>query len=375
MLDYFSEHKTRLWGEQKVLASGAHFLVYCAFADDDFYVVPLETLDSTKLLKVHVFEEEAEWTNLDSKDHISDICIATPQRQIIVVNGKNGDFLFFDLESRQRLRTFSQAATVSAVGTSGGSFVSEMRYAPRDQSVYYTAGKQVGHFKVGEKMKVKLHFRHPCKVVRVVAVDGRLVATIAEDNILRVWDLNMKPFQQDLAAITGQVHVKRSAQDGVAGLLGDLLTGTDLDASSVITSQDVKNYWSRDASTDASMDSVDTRFHALGENERYVVVTQSHFEQKTTRQWTRCLSVWDLSSGADIVRRAFFPVLENNPLGTMYVHGTVGEKHAFVQINDDDITFALLDLMTWQCDHLSGDFKAKKVWKSRCAFLRSTAGA
>ena len=183
----------------------------------------------------------------------------------------------------------------------------------------------------------------------------------------------MKPFQQDLAAVTGKVHVKRSAQDSVTGLLSDLLEGTDLDASSVITSRDVKNYWSRDTDTDASLDNVDTRFHELGESARYVVVTQSHFEPKTTRQWTRCLSVWDLANGADIVRRAFFPCLENDPLGTAYVHGTVGEKHAFVQLNGSDVTFALLDLMTWKYEHLSGDVSAKKVWKSKCAFLRSTS--
>ena len=353
---YITAHKTKIWGEQKVLASAFHYLVYSAYADDDFYVVSMTSLKNVDMCKVHVFEEEAEWMNLDSHDHISDIAVAQAEKQVIVVNGKTQELLFFDLETRQQLKTLNKMQGVT---------IADMRYSLKEQCVYYTADNEVGQLRVGNQ-QITLKFRHPCKVTRVVSQDGRLVATIAEDNILRVWDNMMEPFQPDLSAITGQVHVKSDTQSSFSAMLGGM--GLDIDTSSAMTSHDVKNYWTKDAKS-SSNDKVHTKFHSLPGNLRYVVVTQSHYEAKVTRQWTRCMSIWDLAT-VQIMQRVFLPTLDEHALGTYYVHCMVDKHHAFIQQNGDDITFHLLNLNSWKTSILKTNKTVKKVWKAKSLCLQ-----
>ena len=46
---------------------------------------------------------------------------------------------------------------------------------------------------------------HPCRVLKVVGVEERVVVTIAEDGILRIWDRKKPPFHQDMSLFTGIV--------------------------------------------------------------------------------------------------------------------------------------------------------------------------
>ena len=57
-----------------------------------------------------------------------------------------------------------------------------------------------------KKQKIDLMLPHPCRVLKVVGVEERIVVTIAEDGILRIWDRKKPPFHQDLSLFTGKVE-------------------------------------------------------------------------------------------------------------------------------------------------------------------------
>ena len=42
------------------------------------------------------------------------------------------------------------------------------------------------------------------QVKKVVTFDARMIATIAEDNVLRIWDKKKIPIRQDLSDFTGK---------------------------------------------------------------------------------------------------------------------------------------------------------------------------
>ncbi len=61
---------------------------------------------------------------------------------------------------------------------------------------------QVGLWNIKtEAMEVML--AHPCRVCKVVGVDEKIVVTIAEDGVLRIWDRKRPPYHHDLSLFTG----------------------------------------------------------------------------------------------------------------------------------------------------------------------------
>lgn len=210
------------------------------------------------MYKQNVFAEEAEWLNLESTDHISNMAVAEGESQVIVCNGKTKDLLFYDIETRHQLFVLKNNTES----------INHVHYSLKERSLYYTSDNEVGKVEIGNKDQ-SLVFRHPCKVSQVMSQDGRVVVTTAEDNILRVWDKVMEPFSPDLSGFTGKVHVRSNkATDYLKGMLGNMDIGEEVDVSSALTSTDTKNYWSK-TGTKASKDKVYTTFHPFPNNPRY----------------------------------------------------------------------------------------------------------
>ena len=352
--DHLKSHKSRLWGEQKVLTSSQHYIVYSAFADDDFYIVPVDGLDGMQVYKENVFAEEAEWINLESKDHISDMMIAEAEQLLVISNGKNRDLLFYGLEDRQQKYVIKNSADT----------INDIQYSVKEHSLYYAADNEVAQLKVGHK-DFTLTFRHPCKVQKLISQDARVVVTVAEDNILRVWDKLMEPFTLDLSAFTGKVHV-HSEDTGsmLQTMMGNMgLDVSDLDTRSLLTTKDTKNYWTKPGKSSSSKDKIVTKFHPFYHNPRYVMVTQSCGDEQAIMEWTQCLSIWDMYS-VTCVRRLFLPEHTPGALGNIYVHGMANDNTAVLQEYGLDICYKLLDLQTWEMQELSTDNYPKKVWRS-----------
>ena len=353
--DQLKEHKTAIWGEQKHLVSTADYVVYAAFADNDIYITKMSDLKKT--YEVNLFQDEAEWLTLDSIDHISAMVIT--DKEVIVCNGKTQELLFVSLSTHKLVRT---------VDKHKGLTIHQMSFSPKDSSLYYCIDRDVG--KLNAKNERKLLFHHPCKISKVLSNDGRMVVTVGEDNILRIWDLFMEPFSPDLSAFTGKVTVhSEAARNALAnmtqGLVGDL--GNNLNVKAVLSTSDAKNYWSRDASASAHGDVMTVLHHT--DNPRYLVVVQHLLSKSISVKWTKCLTIWDVET-MQCLRRWFLPEATEGALGTLYAHGMAGGYNVVLQENSIDITYKLLDLITWKTDQLIATTPVKKLWDSKVLHLR-----
>ena len=339
-------------------------MVYAAYADNDFYVVPVHDLSSLKVYKVTLFTDEAEWLTLDAIDHISAMEISGDL--IVVCNGKTQELMFFNLDTHQHMKTIPRHRGVT---------ISQLTFSPRDSSLYYCTEREVGTLKLENPRNRKLVFPHPCKVTKVLNNDGRMVVTIGEDNILRIWDQIMEPFSPDLSIFTGKVTVhsegyKDSIKSLMDGLFSDLGSNLDFQTKDLLTTADAKNYWTSPkggSTAGVSQGDVMTKFHLFADNQ-HIAVTQSFHNENVSLKWTKCFSIWDLSN-MQCVRRLFLPELVEGSLGTVFVHCVVDGYKAVIQVNGLDVEYKLLDLKTWKTETFVASTSVKKLWDSRVLHL------
>ena len=162
------------------------------------------------------------------------------------------------------------------------------------------------------------HFRiHHFRVFQVFKVKGvtnsRYILTIAEDSILRIWDQEMPAYTADLSEFTGKVKVGSKAAAARASetfkQMFSQISGGNAnevpDTSSLLTTDDIENYWTKDVCNDEFGKPVTSKvrmtFHSF-QNPRYLGVTHDHRD----RGYAFCFSIWEMPY-LSCVRRIFFP--------------------------------------------------------------------
>ena len=306
------------YNEKKHLTCSGSLVVYANYLGDSVFFALLDNLKSVKIRKVQLFESEPEPNQAESMDHIGSLGILPKDKSynVIISNGKSRELHLFKVEKNiQPLMLLQGDSQVS---------ISGMFYASDEAKLYCWSNQHVGQIDMDQSTKWDQILQHPCNVQKVQCVNKRYVITLAEDNILRIWDKSLNPFKPDLSAFTGQIQVNTEKQkDSYNKLMDGILSDIQDNKPSVddlITTNETNNYWSKMNSPHSDDVTITTRFLLMA-NPRYIAVCQDHKPTKGRRQWTVCISIWDVIH-VRCVRRMFLPgeaafayeIMHNNQL-------------------------------------------------------------
>ena len=317
-------------GRLMLIQSCKGYVIFVARYSNFVWIVSLKDA-KTLIVKKHVaFERPAKVSR--HREMISAICLIPDQKQAIICSGQVNDVYLMCLDSGNITTKISGYCR---------NRILDISYSSKEGLDYFTRKDYVGTLnrKTGER---KIRFPHPCTVRKVISCNNRHVITLGEDNIIRIWDKMMHSFSPDVSEFSGKVTVQsRASMNSFVSILDTFADHFDQDAADIkgmLTTEDVKNYWTQDLEHVAFTDDITTRFFQMP-SERYLLVTQNGVDPDiASRQFTQCVTIWDLDH-LQCVRR-FFP-----PWQTVYIQEVISmDKLLFTDVGKDGSPLYTLDI-------------------------------
>ena len=289
--------------EQKILLSFGYYIVYACYPCRFFFVLTVNNAKKIGVNCVKVFDTPLScWDDKNTTDHIATMELIPHTNNIVLVNGLKQDVLIYDFQSLNCVRKIE--------GNPDMTRISKLYYSLQEKCLYCSTADDLGILDLsGKQEQWSLILHHSCDILDLKSVDGRLVVTMAEDNILRIWDRHSDPFKPDLSVFTGKVSVSSNAklksyQDMLDTVFDEYIREKRVDTKTVLTTKEVLNYWTDD--TQPPVDGhVRTKLISMA-NHRYIAATQNIYDAKQKRCWTKCFTIWDMRF-MKCVRRIFLP--------------------------------------------------------------------
>lgn len=350
-LDDWSVHHLGAHITRRHLVGNGQYILYAGYRDNGYFVRSITDDNYNK--NIQLFEKYSYDKTKKSSDfapsradHIGALSVTPDGTVVVLGNGGNKDILLVVFETGQKVKVLTGQ---------GSARMQNFYFPPKCDWFYYANDNMVGMINIRES-STKLMLPHPCKVRKVVGIDGnKNVITIGEDSILRIWDKNMPPFQQDMSLITGKVTVNSAdaadqAKTTFKQMMGDIL-GEDVgDVEDILTTAETENYWTKDPidldDDKATGSKVLTTFHVLV-NKDYVAVVHSDIHSSDAI----CLTFWELRHNT-CVRRMFLPP------DTVKVHAVINEE--FILLSQQQ-SVCLMSIDSWKISlRLSGQLPSKQ---------------
>ncbi len=320
-LDDWTTYNNGNYIQYRHLVSNGAFFVYASYRAPDFFIGNVDDLNTeagrVDVFTPYEFDENAEDTDFTPRnmDHIGAIGIMGNGKQVILSNGKDQTLHFYDIQSGDKLQIiqFKGDAQMRSI------------FFPPDANWFYFCNKDslgVMDMDAGDAHSM---LPHSCRTHKVVGAGGRYVVSIAEDSILRIWDLTMDAYTTDVSQFTGKVKVaseqaaakaKKNFEDMFAHIVGN--GGGLPDTKELLTTEEIENYWTKEVRQDQFDDLVSskaiTQFH-MYKNLRYVGVSHRNIHNG----YAFCFTIWEVIH-INCVRRMFFPH------DTVYVYEVINDE-------------------------------------------------
>ncbi|ELT99785.1 hypothetical protein CAPTEDRAFT_198881, partial [Capitella teleta] len=196
--DQLDSKMSKTYNEKKHLVTREQYVVYAGYLKNCIQVLPLEKASDSTIKTIEVFPEQIDESTQASRSHITALTIAQSQgvTMAVVCDGLTEAFMCFNLDDHQLL--------ISTAGKPN-EFVAQCSFSPLNGHVYYATHVRIINMADNQR---SLHFQHPCRVQKVIGLDGTHVVTLGDDSVLRIWDQTIQPFSPDVSAFTGKVTDK-----------------------------------------------------------------------------------------------------------------------------------------------------------------------
>ena len=237
----------------RTLLSHNEYFAYALHRGSRYFVLSIDDRKYIKAVKVfddYQFDKNSEEPDFapDHVDHISAMAITGDASLIIISNGANHALHIMKFEDGRQLRV---------IPSKDKSVMANFYLPPDSAWVYFTDGTYVGTWNLQDNEKT-YGTQHPCDIRKVVGVEAKTVVTIAEDNIMRIWDRSKVPFEQDMSRFTGKVKLKESKDERaiqaqfdslLSNVMGD--DALQIQTSNLLTDEETLNYWTKPEKKDA----------------------------------------------------------------------------------------------------------------------------
>ncbi|XP_021375216.1 NACHT and WD repeat domain-containing protein 2-like isoform X2 [Mizuhopecten yessoensis] len=170
MRDFASNNHNAIAGSEK----------YILLVDDSLYSVLVVNLEEGKMTDwVMIFEppppddDEADDKNVDA------VAITPDQKSFVVSNCMDNDLHFYNIETLQKIRV---------IKGNENDFCDTYRFAPDGNKLYFKQDTEIVVYDLNSEERKGI-LSHPSTVNGVICQSWKMLATIAEDTAVRIWDV------------------------------------------------------------------------------------------------------------------------------------------------------------------------------------------